>query len=94
MVPHAAVQQPPVRYSTYNVRMQSRVARDVRRAQLARFAAMTPSERMAMAKQLGERDLRSYMVNHGVDRQTAVAHVKRAHRAGRRHSSCAADGNR
>jgi len=72
----------------------SRVAQDVREAQLARFAAMTPDQRVAMARQLGESDLRSYMINHGVDRPTAVAHVKRAHRAGRRPSSCAADGDR
>lgn len=74
--------------------MTSRVARDVRKAQLARFAAMTPTERVVLARQLGENALRSYMANHGVDRQTAVAHVKRAHRAGRRPSACAADGDR
>lgn len=74
--------------------MSSRVARDVREALLARFAAMTPAERVLLARQLGENDLRSYMINHGVDRQTAVAHVKQAHRAGRRPSSCAADGDR
>ena len=60
----------------------------------APFAAMTPAERVAMARQLGENDLRSYMINHGVDRQTAVAHIKQAHRAGRRPSCCAADGDR
>ena len=74
--------------------MTSRVARDVREAQLARFAAMTPAERVVLARQLGENDLRSYMINSGVDRQTAIAHVKQAHRAGRRPSACAADGHR
>ena len=74
--------------------MTSRVAREIREAQLARFAAMTPGERVVLARQLGENDLRSYMINHGVDRRTAVSHVKQAHRAGRRHSSCAADGDR
>jgi hypothetical protein len=74
--------------------MTSRVAREIREAQLARFVAMTPDERVVLARQLGESDLRSYMINKGVDRQTAVAHVKQARRLGRRHSSCAADGDR
>ena len=74
--------------------MPSRVARDVREAQLARFAAMTAAQRVVLAWQLGENDLRSYMINHGADRQTAVAHVKQSRRAGRRPSSCAADGDR
>ena len=74
--------------------MSSRAARNVREMQLARFAAMTPDERVVLARQLGENDLRSYMINHRVDRRTAVAHAKQAHRAGRRPSSCAADGDR
>ena len=74
--------------------MTSRVARAVREAQLARFASMTPAERVVLARQLGEDDLRSYMINHGVDRQTAVARVKQSRRVGRRPSSCAADGDR
>jgi hypothetical protein len=74
--------------------MSSRVARDVREAQLARFAAMTATERVVLAARLGENDLRSYMITHGVDRRTAVAHVKQSRRAGRRPSSCAADGDR
>jgi hypothetical protein len=55
---------------------------------------MTPAERVVLARQLGENDLRSYMINNGVDRQTAIAHVKQAHEAGRRPSACAADGDR
>jgi hypothetical protein len=74
--------------------MESRVARNLRRSQIARFAAMTADERVAMARRLGENDLVSYMANHRVDRQTAVAQIKKAHRAGRRHSGCAVDGNR
>lgn len=74
--------------------MTSRVAREIRDAQLARFAAMTPDERVTLARQLGENDLRSYMINHGIDRRSAVAHVKRAHRAGRRPSASADDGDR
>jgi hypothetical protein len=74
--------------------MTSRVARGVREAQLARFAAMTPAERVVLARRLGENDLRSYMINNGVDRPTAIAHVKRAHRAGRRPSASADDGDR
>jgi hypothetical protein len=70
------------------------VARDVREAQRARFAAMTPHERVVLARQLGENDLRSYMINLGIDRQTAVARVKQAHRAGRRPSASADDGDR
>ena len=74
--------------------MTSRVAREIRGAQLTRFAAMTADERVALARQLGENDLRSYMINHGIDRQTAVARVKQAHRAGRRPSASADDGDR
>jgi hypothetical protein len=74
--------------------MTSRVARDVREAQRARFAAMTPHERVVLASQLGETDLRSYMINQEVDRPTALAHVKRARQAGRRPSASADAGDR
>ena len=45
--------------------MTSRVAREIRDVQLTRFAAMTPDERVALARQLGENDLRSYMIITG-----------------------------
>ena len=74
--------------------MESKAARDIRRAQFARFAAMTPSDRVALARRLGEDDVLLYMRNHGVDRRTALARIKEAHRAGRRRSACAVDGDR
>jgi hypothetical protein len=70
--------------------VQSRLASDGRRRQLARFAAMTPAERVALATRLGEEGLASYMATHGVDRPTALARIKKTRRAGRRHSACAA----
>lgn len=69
--------------------MESRIARALRREQFARYAAMTPAQRVALAMRLGEEALASYMMLHGVDRSTALTRIKAAHRAGRRRSACA-----
>jgi hypothetical protein len=71
--------------------MRSQVAEEHRRAQLARFAAMTPEERVTLAIRLGEEGIAAYMETHGVDRRTAVARIKRTQRIGRRPSPSADD---
>ena len=63
--------------------MPSRAARSIRRAQLDRFARMSPDERVALARRLGEEGLASYMATHGVDRATAVTRIRATRRLGR-----------
>ena len=50
---------------------------------------MTPAARVALAVQLGEEGVASYMATHGVDRPTAISRIKIARRAGRRRSAAA-----
>lgn len=69
--------------------MPSPSAQAVARRRTSRLAAMTPSERVALALRLGEDGLASYMAIHGVDRRTAVAQIKRTRRLGRRPSASA-----
>jgi hypothetical protein len=69
--------------------MRSTVARDVSARRLARVAAMTPAERVALAMRLGEEGLASYMATHGVDRRTARTRIKATRRPGRRPSASA-----
>jgi hypothetical protein len=69
--------------------MRSKVAEENRRALFARFAAMTPDERVALARRLGEQGIAAYMETHGVDRHTAIARIKSTRRLGRRPSSAA-----
>ncbi len=71
--------------------MGSRVAEQLRRERAARLAAMTASERVAVAARLGEQGLRSYMATFGVDRTTAITRIKATHRIGRRLSLSSAD---
>jgi hypothetical protein len=66
--------------------VRSRAAAKNRQTQLQRFARMTPDERVALAMRLAEEGLSNYMETHGVDRQTAIARIKRTRRLGRRPS--------
>ena len=70
-------------------RMESKVAREVRREQAARRALMSPAERVALAARLGEEAITFYMALHGVDRQTAIEQLKVSRRLGRRRSRSA-----
>jgi hypothetical protein len=74
--------------------MHSAVAHAVSQKQREQLAAMTPAERVALAVRLGEEGIASYMVTHGLDRQTAIARIKATRRVGRRPSASAdADDN-
>jgi hypothetical protein len=68
--------------------MMRSVADDVREEQLREMAAMTPTERMELAYRLGQFSVELYMATNRVDRETAVAALRRSSRAGRRPSKC------
>ncbi len=70
--------------------MRSRVATEVSRTRARRLAAMTPAERVALARRLGEEGVTSYLMTHGVDRRTAILRIKATHQMGRRPSRCIA----
>jgi hypothetical protein len=70
--------------------MRSKVASDVSRRRRLRLAALTPAERVQLAERLGEQGIGSFMIVQRVDRRTAIARIKAAHRLGRRHSTSAA----
>lgn len=61
----------------------------VERDRAARILAMTPDERVALVRRLGEEGVAAYMSVHGVDRPTAMARIKATRRLGRRASTCA-----
>jgi len=64
----------------------SRVAEDIRREQLARFRAMTPAERVALAQRLGDEGLATIMESRGLTRGEALKEIRRSRRAGRKPS--------
>ncbi|PYQ58771.1 MAG: hypothetical protein DMF58_14105 [Acidobacteria bacterium] len=68
--------------------MRSKVAEELRSEQMELLRRMTPSERVVLAFELGERDLQFYMAMQNVDRQTAIEAIRREHQNGRRHSLC------
>jgi hypothetical protein len=68
--------------------MRSRLAEQLRAEQRARFARMTPAERVALTERLGEEGLAEYMSALRVDRRTAIRAIKRTRRTGRRPSRC------
>ncbi|HUP50587.1 MAG TPA: hypothetical protein VNA04_17570 [Thermoanaerobaculia bacterium] len=68
--------------------MRSKVADELRAEQREQILRMTPSERVALALQLGDRDLRVYMSVQKVDRETAVQAIRRSRQIGRRRSRC------
>lgn len=60
----------------------------LRAEQMEEIRRMTPGERVALAFELGERDLQIYLAFQRVDRQTALDAIRRSHQAGRRFSRC------
>ena len=68
--------------------MHSRIADELRAEQREEVLRMTPSERVALALRLGERDLRIYMSVQKVDRDTALQAIRRSRQIGRRRSPC------
>ena len=71
---------------------RSKVASEVARERMARIAAMTIEERLALADRMREHGLSTFIEVHGVDRRTAIARIKGANRFGRRRSlSASAD---
>lgn len=70
---------------------RSRLAEQLRQEDVAAVAAMTPSDRVELAFELGRRGVEMYMSVHHVDRDTAARELKRASRAGRRYSRCMDD---
>lgn len=72
----------------YTPRMRS-VADGLRRETRRELAAMTPAERVGVALELGERDLRAYADHHGLTRKEALELFQRQRTRGRRHSRCA-----
>jgi hypothetical protein len=64
------------------------VADDLREEQRQEVQALTADERVALAFRLGERDLEYFMAANHVDRDTAMAHFRRAGAAGRIRSVC------
>ena len=64
------------------------VAEEASRAERARVAALSASERVALALALGERDLAAWCAARGVDRETGRLELERRRQAGRRPSRC------
>jgi NAD(P)H-dependent flavin oxidoreductase YrpB (nitropropane dioxygenase family) len=64
----------------------SKVAERLREEQLARFAAMTVAERFALCERLSREGLAEFMSSNGVDRETAIAMIRRSRAVGRRPS--------
>jgi hypothetical protein len=65
------------------------VADQLRAEQLQDMQKLTPDERVRIALELGARDLEFYMAANHVDRDTAIAALRRSARAGRIPSKCA-----
>lgn len=68
--------------------VRSKLAEEIRADQARRAVAMTVEERVSAALALGDRAVRDYMANFGVDRDEAVRALRRGGLAGRRPSSC------
>jgi hypothetical protein len=65
------------------------VADSLREATRAELAAMTPTERVALARALGERDLEVYRLASGLPLDVACRRLERSRQLGRRRSACA-----
>jgi hypothetical protein len=61
---------------------------DLRRERQQRELAMTPAERVALARRLGEQALQTYMSAHRLDRESALRAIRKSRQIGRRPSSC------
>jgi hypothetical protein len=64
------------------------VADDLRDEQIREMLKLTPGERIELALRLGQRAVEVYMAANRVDRQTAIAALRRAGNAGRTPSKC------
>ena len=64
------------------------VADDLRDEQLRDLQRLTPDERVRLAFRLGERELEFYMAANQVDRETALAALRRSGAIGRTPSKC------
>ena len=68
--------------------MKSNVAEEARRARIERDLAMTAAERVALAFDLGERDLVVFMTANGVSREEALRILDANKRKGRGRAEC------
>ena len=68
---------------------RSKVASEVTRERMARFAAMSPEQRTDLAARLGEAAIDTYMATQGVDRRTAIHRIRVTRRLGRPRSAAA-----
>ena len=68
--------------------MTSPLADQLKAEQLARFARMTPAERIALTERLGEEGLAEFMSANMLDRRTAIRLIRQSRRFGRRPSPC------
>lgn len=64
------------------------VADDLRQRDREAVLKLSPRERIALALQLGERDLELFCRTQGVDRETAIRLLQRRRQAGRRPCRC------
>jgi hypothetical protein len=67
--------------------MRSKVAEKTQQELDRQMLAMTPEQRMELAFALGERDLQLYMAANELTREEALAALRHASQAGRRHYS-------
>jgi len=71
--------------------MRSKVAEQLRQEQVAQIQRLTPARRVALALELGERDLRVYMAFQKMDQSAALKAIRRSRQLGRRYSRCMDD---
>ena len=64
------------------------VADDLRQKDREAVLKLSPEERIALALQLGERDLEIFCRIQGLDRETAIRLIQRRRQAGRLPSRC------
>ena len=67
------------------------VADELRVEDQQAVAALTVAERVQLALRLGEESLSIYMAYHGVDRDTALQHLRTRNQTGRRRCTCLRD---
>jgi hypothetical protein len=67
---------------------RSKVADELRAEDEAYVRSLTAEQRVALARELGERGIRMYMDAHGVDRETALRELRKLKRNGRPRSRC------
>lgn len=70
------------------VAVRSKVAEQLRQEQVEQLRRMTPSQRVALALDLGERGLQVYMAGQKMIRAAAVKAIRQSRQLGRRYSRC------